>query len=75
MTRYNWWASRKIDFSKLANEIKAVSKNVWKLYEYIYQSQELALLNESLQHGHTSLRAHLLVIANLIVQDFKNLQG
>ena len=68
--RYNWKASKKIDFQQLANHISEVSNNVWKLYHYIYQSKDLALLNESLTFGHTSLRRHLLIIANLIVQDY-----
>ncbi|MFW9992228.1 MAG: hypothetical protein ACFFD4_09300 [Candidatus Odinarchaeota archaeon] len=69
--RYNWKASNKVDFKQLAKELKEVSSNVWNLYRYIYESRELGLLNESLQHGHTSLRNHLLVVANLIVQDYQ----
>ncbi|MFX1253201.1 MAG: hypothetical protein ACFFCZ_16455 [Promethearchaeota archaeon] len=69
--RYNWASTSNIDFEKLAEEIKEVSNNIWKLYDYIYNSKELGQLNESLQHGHTSLRSHLLIIANLIVQDFQ----
>ena len=68
--RYNWKANKKIDFQQLANQISEVSDNVWKLYNYIYQSKELGLLNESLKFGHTSLQRHLLIIANLIVQDY-----
>jgi hypothetical protein len=75
-SRYTWQAKRlieKIDFKKLAQEIKEVTKtNIWNLYAYIYQSKELRLLNESMNHGHCTLRYHLLVIANLIVQDLKN---
>jgi len=69
--RYNWSSNSTINFEKLAKEIKEVASNIWKLYDYIYQSKELEQLNESLQHGHTSLRNHVLVIANLIVQDFQ----
>ncbi|MHA1166393.1 MAG: hypothetical protein ACTSP4_09035 [Candidatus Hodarchaeales archaeon] len=69
--RYNWQASKKVDFNRLAADISEASGNVWKLYRFIYQNNELTLLNESLQHGHTSLRQHLLVIANLMV---KNIQ-
>ncbi len=68
--RYNWSSTSIIDFQKITNEIKEVANNIWQLYEYIYQSKELDGLNESLQHGHTSLRKHLLMCANLIVQDF-----
>jgi hypothetical protein len=59
-----------IDFAKLASEIAQVSENVWKLYDFIYQSQELTQLAESLEYGHSSLKTHLLLIANLIVQDW-----
>ena len=69
--RYRWSAIGKINFRNLANELEEVSKNsVWKLYEYVYQSKELDSLNESFQYGHSSLRYHLILIANLIVQDF-----
>jgi hypothetical protein len=59
------------DFKKLAKEIQEVTEtNIWNLYRYIYESKELKLLNESMYHGHSKLRNHLVVIANLIVQDF-----
>jgi hypothetical protein len=69
--RYNWQAKNaEIDFTQLASEITQVSENVWKLYDYIYQNHELAKLTESLKYGHSSLKTHLLLIANLIVQDW-----
>ncbi|MFX0066952.1 MAG: hypothetical protein ACFFC7_32875, partial [Candidatus Hermodarchaeota archaeon] len=69
--RYNWSSNSNINFEKLAKEIEEVAeKGIWKLYEYIYNSEELGKLNESLEFGHTSLRRHLLIITNLIVQDF-----
>lgn len=71
-SRYTWQAKKKvkkIDFEELAQEIKEVSSNIWTLYKYIYDSKELGLITESMNHGHNSLRNHLLVIANLIVQD------
>ncbi len=67
--RYNWRVKKKIDFELLGIEIQEVANNIWKLYDYIYKSKELAQLNESIKYGHTSLRMHLLIIANLIVQD------
>jgi len=70
--RYNWYAIETIDFANLVDEIVEVADHPWKLYEYIYQSQELSHLTESLQHGHTSLRRHLLIVTNLIVQDHLN---
>jgi len=65
-----------IDFVALANEIKKneikkASTHSSKLYWYILNNKELNRLNESLEHGHSSLRNHLLVIANLIVHDFQ----
>ena len=60
----------KIDFQLLAQHIAEVSNNLWKLYEYIYKNKELEVLNESFEFGHTSLRRHLLIIANLIVSEY-----
>ncbi|MFW9777931.1 MAG: hypothetical protein ACFFE8_03675 [Candidatus Heimdallarchaeota archaeon] len=68
--RYTWEAKGTIDFEALAHELEQVEGNIWRLYQYIYQSNELRQLNESLTHGHSSLRYHLLLIANLIVHDF-----
>jgi hypothetical protein len=74
ISRYNWQAKRslhKINFNILSKDIQEVAEtNIWNLYYYIYKSKELQLLNESMNHGHTTLRNHLVVIANLIVQDF-----
>ena len=67
--RYTWEAKSKIDFRRLIQEIKNIEKNICKLYEYIYESKELGSLTESLNHGHSSLQYHLLLITNLIVQD------
>ncbi|MFX0062407.1 MAG: hypothetical protein ACFFC7_09490 [Candidatus Hermodarchaeota archaeon] len=72
LDRYNWQAKVKVDFEALAQEIAEASDSVWKLYDYIYNSKKLDLLNESLQYGHTSLRYHLLVMANLLVQSFQH---
>ena len=69
--RYNWHSTENVDFNKLVREIKEVSSNIWKLYKYIYDSKELDMLNESLEYGHTSLKRHLLIITNLIVQEFQ----
>ena len=77
ISRYNWQARRelrKLDFKKFALEVKEVThQNIWNLYRYIYESKELRLLTESMNHGHTVLRNHLLLIANLLVQDFDRL--
>lgn len=68
--RYTWEAKGKIDFEQLATEIKGLEKNIWRLYQYIHESKELQQLNESLNYGHSSLRYHILLIVNLIVQDY-----
>ncbi|MFW9915026.1 MAG: hypothetical protein ACFFGZ_05385 [Candidatus Thorarchaeota archaeon] len=69
--RYTWASQTPIDFQNLAEEITRANKQgVWKLYRFIYENKELAQLNESLQHGHSALRTHLLLMANLIVLDF-----
>lgn len=68
--RYTWEAQRKVDFNQLKLEIEKVEYHVWRLYQYIYESKELHALNESLNHGHSSLRYHLLLIVNLIVQGY-----
>ena len=70
--RYNWKATKKVDFQYLANQLAEVSDNAWKLYEFIYQSKQLAMLNEAFEFGYTSLRTHLLIITNLIVFDYLN---
>ncbi|MFQ5978002.1 MAG: hypothetical protein ACE5OZ_07735 [Candidatus Heimdallarchaeota archaeon] len=71
ISRYNWTSKNKVDFQKLARQIsEANKKGVWTLYKMIYENEELEELNESLQYGHSSLKRHILLIANLIVQDF-----
>ena len=70
--RYNWKATKKINFKELAQHISEVSDNVWKLYQFIYQSKDLDLLNESMLYGHSSLKTHVLFITNLIVFDYLN---
>lgn len=36
----------------------------------ISHSRELDQLNEALKFGHTSLRYHLVLIANLVIRDY-----
>ncbi|MFX1511878.1 MAG: hypothetical protein ACFFCQ_04770 [Promethearchaeota archaeon] len=69
--RYNWQSKKQINFQNLAQMIEITNKQgVWQLYNFIYENKELEALIESLQYGHTSLKQHLLIIVNLIVQDF-----
>ena len=69
--KYNWYSIENVNFKQIAKEITEVYENIWKLYQYIYDSNELDRLNESLNHGYTSLRRHLLIITNLLVQEFQ----
>ncbi|MFQ5978946.1 MAG: hypothetical protein ACE5OZ_12540 [Candidatus Heimdallarchaeota archaeon] len=74
-SRYNWKfqeSPQTIDFHALASQVQKIvdKENVFKLYLFIYQSEELERLNETLEFGHTSLRFHLLLIANMIVRDY-----
>lgn len=60
--RYKWNRKKKLEkkiFEQLAEDIQAVEQHVWKLYTYIYASQELKLLTESMTYGHSDLRTHL----------------
>ncbi|MFQ5979251.1 MAG: hypothetical protein ACE5OZ_14080 [Candidatus Heimdallarchaeota archaeon] len=69
--RYCWQAkSIRIDFDQLAKELAQVAENVWKLYDFVYQRKELDQLVEGLEYGHTSFQEHLLLVVNLIVQDW-----
>lgn len=69
-SRYSWRATAKINVQPLVQQIEKHQNNVLTLYRIIYDSKELDLLNECLEYGHSSLRHHLLVIANLIVTDW-----
>jgi hypothetical protein len=69
--RYTWTSQDTINFDQLAANIaEANNQGVWALYKFIYDNKELDHLNESFEFGHSSLKQHLLIIANLIVQDF-----
>ncbi|MFW9915918.1 MAG: hypothetical protein ACFFGZ_09950 [Candidatus Thorarchaeota archaeon] len=75
LTRYNYRARedyQTLDFQQLAEKIAQVvnTRNVYKLYLFIQRSKALDQLNEAFEFGHTSLRVHLLLIANLIVRDY-----
>lgn len=68
--RYTWEAKGTIDFELVAQVLTSHEKNIWRLYAYIYESKELKQVSESLDYGHSSLQYQLLLIVNLIVQDF-----
>ncbi|MHA2296252.1 MAG: hypothetical protein ACXAEU_08850 [Candidatus Hodarchaeales archaeon] len=69
--RYRWQhKNEQLDFKQIADDIaRADRKGIWKLYEYIYYSEELDMLNESMSYGHNSLKRHVLVAVNLIIND------
>jgi hypothetical protein len=46
-------------------------KSVYDLYRYIYESEELGWLVETRECGYSSLRTHLLLGANMIVQSYQ----
>ncbi|MFX0113544.1 MAG: hypothetical protein ACFFB3_03270, partial [Candidatus Hodarchaeota archaeon] len=53
---------------QIAQEVD--TRNVYKLYLFIHRSKEFDQLNEAFEFGHTSLKSHLLLIANMIVRDY-----
>ncbi|MHA1124881.1 MAG: hypothetical protein ACTSO7_06535 [Candidatus Heimdallarchaeota archaeon] len=59
-----------IDFELLARDIEQNQHSAQKLYNYIYNSDELERLVESLRFGHNTLRNHLLLMVNLTVNDY-----
>ena len=61
-----------IDFEKLAKEIEAMQKSAYKLYQYVYHSKELERIVESMFYGEKSLRNHILLMANLAINNFYN---
>lgn len=73
--RYNWnynWIRKKIDFETLAERIAQLVNNVYKLYDFIYNNKELESIVESMTFGHSSLKEHLLLCANLALNEMKN---
>jgi hypothetical protein len=76
--RYNFQAQqdrkRLADRAQLAREISQVvnEKDVYDLYRYIYESEELDWLVETRECGYSSLRTHLLIGANMIVHSYQN---
>lgn len=69
ISRYNW-EKGEIDFKRLANELEQIQHSTYKLYQYIYHSKELKRVVESMEYGRNSLRNHLLMMVNLVINDF-----
>jgi len=59
-----------IDFQKLKEEIETNQVNHLKLYNYIFNSNVLKRIVESLHFGNNTLRNHLLVMVNLAINDY-----
>ncbi|HUT81234.1 MAG TPA: hypothetical protein VMZ29_08525 [Candidatus Bathyarchaeia archaeon] len=70
-TRYDK-ENGEINFQELANEIENRSDSAYKLYSFIYQSDVLSRIVESLSYQKSSLRIHLLMMANLAINDYYN---
>jgi len=69
LTRYNFQKG-KIAFEQLAIEIEERQHSAYKLYNYIYHSQELTRIVESMTYGYNSLRNHLLLMVNLAINNY-----
>ncbi len=69
--RYDY-ENGKIDFEKLANDIEERQQSAYKLYNFIYYSKELSRTVEAMKFGKTSLRDHLLLMANLAIHGYCN---
>ncbi|NHK30762.1 MAG: hypothetical protein FK730_05385 [Asgard group archaeon] len=61
-----------IDLEQIKREIEEKQDNLVKVYVYIYESQELSRIVESMQYGKNDLRTHLLIMVNLAINDYYN---
>lgn len=59
-----------IDFQLLKQDIEERQNSAYKLYHYIYHSEELTRVVESFQFGNNSLKKHLLLMVNLAINDY-----
>ena len=60
----------KIDFHQLVQNLEENQQSAYKLYNYLYQSNDLDRIVESLRYGENNLRNHLLAMVNLAINDF-----
>jgi hypothetical protein len=61
-----------IDVEQIKHEIEEKQDNLAKVYVYIYESQELSRIVESMRYGKNDLRTHLLIMVNLAINDYYN---
>jgi len=69
ITRYDY-DNGEIDFKQLTEEIEKRSHSAYKLYSFIYQSDELKRVVEALDYKKSSLRTHLLLMVNLAINEY-----
>ncbi|NHJ86812.1 MAG: hypothetical protein FK734_15225 [Asgard group archaeon] len=69
LTRYDY-LNGEISFEKLREEIEERQHSAYKLYNYIYNSEELKRIVESMTYSYSSLRNHLLLMVNLAINDY-----
>ena len=70
-TRYDI-TQGEIDFSKLKEEIEEKQHSAYKLYRFIYNSDEMKRIVETMSCGKSSLRTHLLLMVNLAINEYYN---
>jgi len=75
--KFRWFASSRyradiqeeIDFDALKNELESRQHSLYALYTFIRKNQVLDKINEALPFGFSSLKNHLLLMANLYIDD------
>jgi len=59
-----------INFQELGREIEARRESAYKLYTFIYSSNALTRIIESMSYQKTSLRTHLLIMVNKAINEY-----
>ncbi len=67
--QYDLDASR-INFKEVKEEIESRQNCPIRLYSFIYNSKDLSRIVESLKYGKSSLRNHILLMVNIILNDY-----
>jgi len=63
---------QKINLQQLVTDLERIQHSAYKLYNYIYQSNDLNRFVESLRFGENNLQKHLIVMVNLAINDYYN---
>jgi len=69
LARYDF-ENGEIDFNQLTKEIESKSNSAYKLYNFIYHSNDLKRIVEALDYKKSSLRTHLLLMVNLAINEY-----